>query len=489
MSTLHDAAWSGTLTYTSLQTYLEHGALINAPGGHKNVTPLAAAALAGHPDIVQLLLVSGADPDALSPKGRTALFHATTHPSRLAIVRILLLEGAQVDLADENGTTPLMNAIMQLRDNNVIHELVDNGADVNRKNKQQISPVDMAKVVHLEREIRPFLERNRRKGSIIDHLVSVVLLAIAWVNSGVLVDGVKGIAKKLYGISGERNQELEKHIPAPTSARALANNVDAYVRKTGLDTFFPPGDRFLYDLCEKAAALRDDRTTRLGRPENIQRLTFLAMYQTVIYCDDSTSMSLDQRYLYQREVVKCIARIATRILPDEYGVELRFINANSTLSGKTEMEIDAAVDDVSLSRGTMIGTNLVKRVLKPLVYDVIKSGRQLDRPFLICTITDGEPAGEQPDTFKNAIVECKRFLAWHGYQPRAVMFCISQIGNSPGASGFLDGLRGDREIEDVIYCPTEQLDAGFKKQQKEPNQLELWLLKFLTAPLMLRYSE
>ncbi|KAG8811087.1 hypothetical protein FRC19_004109 [Serendipita sp. 401] len=487
MSNLCDDAWTGNLTNISLQNYLKGGARIDEPGGQKNMTPLAAAALAGRQDTVQLLLDAGADPNALSPRGRTALFHATTRPNRIIIVRMLLAAGAQVNRADDNQTVPLMNAVAQTKDKDVIHELMDHGADATIKNKQNKSPADIAKAVGLDEDVKPRPEREAYKGKIVDLIVSLVLLIIAWVNSGILKDAVKGIAKKLYGISGERNDALEQEIPEPGSAKALANNVDNYVNKTGLNKFFPPGDPFLRNLAEKAAALRDDPTTSLGQPGNIERLTFLSMYQPVIYCDDSGSMSTDDRYIYQRELVKRITRIATRIVPDNYGVELRFINSDST-SGKTMADIETAVGAVSPSGWTAIGTNLQDKILKPLVYDVINSGNKLDRPFLICTITDGDPTKEPEDKFKSAIVECKRFLVGHGYQPQAVMFCISQIGNDPSAKVFLDGLRQDKEIEDVIYVTTDQLDAEFKKQQEE-SQLELWLLELLTKPLMERYSD
>ena len=131
--------------------------------------------------------------------------------------------------------------------------------------------------------------------------------------------------------------------------------------------------------------------------------------------DDSTSMTTDTRVEDQRELVRRIARIATRLVPDGHGVSLQFINHNRELNDNLPAdEVEEIVSEVEPDGYTEIGTNLKKKILTPLVYDVLKAGK-LKRPILVSIITDGCPSGdslspEKNDTFKNTILECRRFL-------------------------------------------------------------------------------
>ena len=257
--------------------------------------------------------------------------------------------------------------------------------------------------------------------------------------------------------------------------------------------FFSPDDPFLATLAEKANALKDDPTTDLGKPENIKRLTQLSLYHPVIYCDDSSSMTLENRYEYLIELVIRIARIATRIVPDDMaGVDLRFINDDleSTL---TAGEIQEVMRGLEPEGYTPIGTNLHKKILKPLVYDAINEPSisndpiPFKRPLLVCIITDGCPTDEAPNRFRDEIVTCKQKLEAKGYDPTSVMFCINQVGTDQSAEEFLDALRDEKEIEKVIYCTVGQLDAKYEELKENEKALESWLLHLLTKPIMDRH--
>ncbi|KAG9052349.1 hypothetical protein FS842_010001 [Serendipita sp. 407] len=482
--TLSDDAWDGTLTYNRLENYIAiDRSVLDKPGGKKGITPLAAACSAGRQDMVQLLLDANADVNAPSPQNRTPLFYATRRPKTAPIVRLLILHDAKPNIQDDLGTSPLMNAVSQTRDKDTIHELVDHGADVSAVNNKGKSVKDMAKVAGLEQDLKPRDERvNSSRTEIVNLIVSLVLFVIAYVNSGVLKDAVQGVAKKLYDISGEKTPEVEQAVDTKaTTVKELTASLDNYVQDTGLKKFFAPGDSFLQNLATKAANLRGDKTTRLGEPENLKRLTVLSLYQPVIYCDDSSSMAQGNRLASMQELVSRIASVATRIVPDGLGVELRFINSNTSYSNSAQ-GIMTAVKSVQPSRGTRIGSGLRDKILQPLVYDVIsKPGGHLQRPIMVCVITDGAPSGEQPNDFKGQIVRCRHTLVSHGYEPNAVMFCVSQIGDDPGARDFLDRLQEDEDIEDVIHVTADRLDDALRQQEQE---LEVWLLKLLTSPLM-----
>ena len=288
------------------------------------------------------------------------------------------------------------------------------------------------------------------------------------------------------------SQDLLEEVE-PKTVPEFQAYLNSEVQQGKFGMFFSPNDPFLATLAEKANALKDDPTTDLGRPENIKRLTQLSLYHPVIYCDDSTSMTLENRYDYLIELVIRIAQIATRIVPDDMaGVDLRFINDNleSTLSAG---EIQEVMRRLQPEGYTSIGTNLQKKILKPLVYDIIDQPKisnnpiPFKRPLLVCIITDGCPTDEAPNRFRDEIIRCKQKLEAKGYDPTSVMFCINQVGTDHSAEEFLDALRDEKEIEEVIYCTVGQLDAKYEELKENEKALESWLLHLLTKPIMERH--
>lgn len=270
----------------------------------------------------------------------------------------------------------------------------------------------------------------------------------------------------------------------PCTVKDFQNVLTDYVNDTGLSKFFPRDDPFIQDLAGRAAKLRES-SDPLGKPENLKNLITLSLYHPIIYCDDSGSMSTDDRYLKQRDLVSRIARIATKIVPDDFGVELRFINSRITKSNMTTDEIDQTLQTVSPRGGTKIGTTLKTDILQPFVYDRLADTKNpFKRPYLVCVITDGEPTNEPQSTFKDAIFECRSTLDNHKYDPTSVMFCVSQIGDDPAAEAFLDALRNDGSIQDVVHSTAEKLDSKFDELRDNESRLEEWILRLLTKPLM-----
>ena len=115
-------------------------------------------------------------------------------------------------------------------------------------------------------------------------------------------------------------------------------------------------------------------------------------------------------------MVKRISRIATMLVPEGVGVDLRFINHDEIFTDLREDEINRAVNKVSLSYsgGTKLGKGLEERILKPLVYEPLDAGT-LKRPLLISIITDGEPTDDPVNRFQQAILLCKQKLAKKNY--------------------------------------------------------------------------
>ncbi|THU77784.1 hypothetical protein K435DRAFT_973836 [Dendrothele bispora CBS 962.96] len=538
MSTLVDKASAGTLTPNFLEEQIMHDpSIIDKPGGSMNYTPLTAAVVGGHLDAVELLLGKQANPDAVSASGLTPLLYATSKKlgaNQVAIVSALLRAHAEVDKSDKirGDNTPLMNAIAKIKDKAVVQELVKYGADPKRKNAKGKSAEDLAKEYGMTRDLRPREERAATRGYFIDLIVSMFLFVVALVDNGGVKGAVKGAITNVYHIfypenapaahkktfddlrqkidsnklegstatdqtkdattssqndiqTGGSNDNLKSRAmpqgSEPITQEQLEQALGDFLDENDLTRFFKPGDPFLENLAQKAVALSKDADSIYSNPDNVKRLTRLSLYQSVIYCDDSGSME-GERFTNQGELVERIARIATRIVPEDCGVDLRFINSDSDV----RLSFDNVATTMSNFRpagGTKIGTNLVKKILDPLIYKNLDSD-SLKRPLLVCIITDGCPSNEPQDKLKKAIVECRSKLATSGYESTAVMFLISQIGNDAQAETFLEQLRNDDGIKDMLYCTADRLDEKFKELKEAENRLEEWLLKTLTSPIM-----
>ena len=82
----------------------------------------------GHvtPEIAQMLLSHGANPDAVNGEGQTALFHCT-----LAVARVLVENNANVNVRDNMGQTALFHCTPAFA-----RVLIENNADVNVRDRK-----------------------------------------------------------------------------------------------------------------------------------------------------------------------------------------------------------------------------------------------------------------------------------------------------------------------------------------------------------------
>ncbi|KAL3472854.1 hypothetical protein BJX99DRAFT_261920 [Aspergillus californicus] len=290
----------------------------------------------------------------------------------------------------------------------------------------------------------------------------------------------------------------EKRPPEPGSAADINKDLNEAAKGEDPDRFSGLDDEYVEEVAKKAAGLKDDPNNPLNSPEQLKGLATLALYQPVIYCDDSGSMSdtgpwanTEQRWAKQKELVTRMTKIATRAVPGNQGVYLRLIN--------THVPYGDNIDGDAVSRiltnmqpnpyhSTPIGTNLKSKILEPLIYSVINSGRKLERPYLILVLTDGCPWGEHRNdehTFRNAIVECSRFLDRNGYRKDAVRFCLSQIGTHEDAEWFLDSFESDHEALEVLHRTAGHIDQRYTDLRNNEKELEDWLLSMLLKPIKL----
>ena len=121
---------------------------VRPPGEKDNeeVTKLFHLSIATSlPQIVTLLLTKGAVIKAVDGDGRTALHLASRNSDNPDILNILLKSGADVHSVNQNnGSTPLHVAAWNNTNPRVLQFLLDNGADVRAANKFGSTPIHLA---------------------------------------------------------------------------------------------------------------------------------------------------------------------------------------------------------------------------------------------------------------------------------------------------------------------------------------------------------
>jgi len=112
----------------------------------EGVTALMSAVRVDCEACVGLLLEHGADAQAKTDAGLTAL-HYAAFKGNLTTVRSFLEAGAAVNAADDRGLTPLMMAAnSKSKDPEVVRLLLDHGADIQAKDDLGRTPADWARI-------------------------------------------------------------------------------------------------------------------------------------------------------------------------------------------------------------------------------------------------------------------------------------------------------------------------------------------------------
>lgn len=125
------ASRSGHLSIARL--LLAAGAQVDLSEEEFGHTALTEAADHCHPEVMDLLLESGADPNRKDRDGRTVL-HDAAFLNQMSAVSALLSAKADVDAADDEGITPLMEAATKgyLE---VVRLLMEAGADTTLRDR------------------------------------------------------------------------------------------------------------------------------------------------------------------------------------------------------------------------------------------------------------------------------------------------------------------------------------------------------------------
>lgn len=114
-----------------IESLIAAGSFVNVPRASDGLLPLHIAARRFDPDVADLLMACGADPDGRTAEGQTPL-HVAAHAGRLPLVEALIRAGADVNAQDNRGRTPLMIAAEECGEG-VVRALAAAGADVNHQ--------------------------------------------------------------------------------------------------------------------------------------------------------------------------------------------------------------------------------------------------------------------------------------------------------------------------------------------------------------------
>jgi hypothetical protein len=248
--------------------------------------------------------------------------------------------------------------------------------------------------------------------------------------------------------------------------QAYKQLLQATIQQKGLQAFYPPGAPQLDQIAQVAAQKVDALCQRWRvTPEHGRDVIKLALFDIILYIDDSGSMSFEEDGERIRDLKVILSRVAfAASLFDDDGVQLRFMNSPEQGNGiRNEQQVNDLISRINFNGTTPMGTELNNRVLQPLVLGPARSG-QLRKPILIITITDGIPTrdGDRPnektgDKLLLVIKNAARELAGNPrYGRSTVSYQFAQVGNDVKATDFLKKLDQDPEVGPMIDCTSSE---------------------------------
>jgi len=190
---IHEAAIAGNLA--DLKKALGASADTNAKD-ENGATALHHAAGNGHKEAAELLIAKGADVNAKANAGRTPL-HWAAYRGREKVVEVLIAKGAEVNAKAENGNTPLdlavnneevatllrkhggklgsIHAAARAGNDEAVKEFLAAGADVNAKNNNGLTPLDVATRGKSTKTVEFLRKKGGRSGSEDSILVAAIM--------------------------------------------------------------------------------------------------------------------------------------------------------------------------------------------------------------------------------------------------------------------------------------------------------------------------
>ena len=300
--------------------------------------------------------------------------------------------------------------------------------------------------------------------------------------------------------------------PAPQQVQAGPAEVQGYkqllqacIQEKGLQTFYPPNSPVLDQIAQQAAGKVNQVIQRWRVQKEIANdIVKLALYDIVLYIDDSGSMQFEEEGSRIKDLRLILERVSfAATLFDQDGISLRFMNTD--LSGvrdqggrplqdgcANEAQIEQIMRGVQFKGLTPMGTSLRKKVIDEILLAKAAQG-QLRKPILVIAITDGQPAGEP----QNAVFDTIRY-AFDTLQQRfpqygrgGVAFEFAQVGNDEMATKFLSKLDEDPQIGPMVDCTSNYENEQVEMSRANPPidlTPDLWIIKLLLGAIDRSYD-
>ncbi|KAK4051904.1 hypothetical protein OIV83_002609 [Microbotryomycetes sp. JL201] len=257
------------------------------------------------------------------------------------------------------------------------------------------------------------------------------------------------------------------------------------VQDQNIHPFYPPGT--LEPLAQHIAssgAIQRIATEWNMRPEVALDLVRLALFDVVLYIDDSGSMKFEEHGTRMDDLRLLVQRAtAAATLFDTDGISVRFINSDRTADhlSTAPQALDFVSNGSQYSGMTAIGCNLSNKILEPMLLQPARQ-QMLKKPLLVICITDGEPTGEDRSTFVNVVRHARDQLAMTRYGPDALSIELAQVGSDRMARAFLQQIDEDPSVGRMIDVTSDYEHEAEQWQKVYPQiQLnpELYVLKLL----------
>ena len=165
---------------------------------------------------------------------------------------------------------------------------------------------------------------------------------------------------------------------------------------------------------------------------------------------------------------------------------------NSQIQGnniRTPTDVQTLIQQVRFSGLTPLGTSLDAKIIQPLLIGPARSN-QLPKPLLIIAVTDGEPAGEPPETLRRVVAQARDAVSQTRYGPGAFAMQIGQVGKDQKAQRFLAGVDNDPVIGAMVDTTSNyELEADECLKKGVSLTPEMWLVKLLCGAIDPSYDE
>lgn len=254
---------------------------------------------------------------------------------------------------------------------------------------------------------------------------------------------------------------------APSAPPATPQQVAAYrqllietIQEKNLQNFYPPErlDRLVHGLANDAPSKLNKLVHEWSVPMEVATdVMKLSLFDVILYVDDSGSIEFEERGLRKDQLKQILGIAATAASTfDQDGISVRFMNSVETGDGiRNAEDVERLVSRVRFAGLTPLGTSLRNKVVDPMIMGPARANR-LDKPVLVITITDGQPAGEPHSTVGDVIRYAVDELSRTRYGRGAASFQFSQVGTDQRAREFLGTLDEDPQIGHLIDCTSSK---------------------------------